>query len=96
MNYLFFALQRSSRLGGALENLFLRFWDRYLQKSNDKEILQVAAPFLVFRGLVMAHPIWYPNLADEARSILFRFMDAVLQAETFRPERIHDYCGTKD
>jgi len=95
MNYLFFSLQRFGRLSGALETLFLRFWDRYLEQSRDKELLQVAAPFLVFRGLVMAHPVWYPNLAEEARATLFRFMDAVLQTDTFKPERIHDYCGTQ-
>ena len=94
MNYLFFSLQRFGRLSGALEKLFHRFWDRYLQKSGDQEILQVAAPFFVFRGLVMAHPIWYPNLAESARSTIFRFMNAVLQTEKFNPEKIHDYCGT--
>jgi len=95
MNYLFFSLQRHGRLRGELEKLFYRFWDRYLQKSKDKEVLEVAAPFLVFRGLVMAHPLWYPNLTEDARSTLFRFMESVLQAEAFDPERIHDYCGTK-
>ena len=95
MNYLFFSLQRFGRLTGALEKLFLRFWDRYLEKSRDTEILEVAAPFLVFRGLVLAHPVWYPHLTEDVRGKLFRFMDAVLRSEVFNPEKIHDYCGTQ-
>jgi hypothetical protein len=30
---------------------FLRFWDRYLDETGDREMLEVAAPFLVFRAL---------------------------------------------
>ena len=63
MNYLFFSLQRSGRLEGALESLFLRFWQRYLEESGDREMLSVVAPFLAFRGLVMASPLWYPSAA---------------------------------
>jgi aminoglycoside phosphotransferase (APT) family kinase protein len=54
LNYVFFSLQRSGRLEGAYQTLFLRFWNRYLEKSHDLEMLNVAAPFLAFRGLVMA------------------------------------------
>jgi len=64
MNYLFFSLQRSGRLEGSLESLFLRFWQRYVEKSGDCEMLSVVAPFLAFRGLVMASPLWYPTLPD--------------------------------
>ncbi|MGH9651273.1 MAG: phosphotransferase family protein, partial [Terriglobales bacterium] len=54
LNYVFFSLQRSGRLEGAFETLFRRFWDRYLERSGDHEMLEVAAPFIAFRGLVMA------------------------------------------
>src|SRR5262249_20280714 len=40
-------------------------WERYLRHSGDTEILDVAAPFFGFRGLVMAHPVWYPHLSPE-------------------------------
>src|SRR6185369_253401 len=56
MNYLFSSLQRSGRLEGALGTLFHRFWQRYLDASGDCEMLKVAAPYLAFRGLVMASP----------------------------------------
>jgi hypothetical protein len=61
---LFFSLQRTGRLEGALEKLFLRFWEHYLEKNGDREMLRVAAPLYAFRGLVMASPLWYPTLAD--------------------------------
>lgn len=93
MNYLFFSLQRFGRLGGQFEALFRRFWERYLQRSNDAEMLEVAAPFLVFRGLVMAHPVWYPHLNESVRAKLFRFMEAVLDSETFKVGEVNRYCG---
>jgi hypothetical protein len=94
LNYLFFSLQRSQRLEGAFETLFRRFWGRYLEKTGDREILRVAAPFLAFRGLVMASPVWYPNLADTVRRQLVSFILAVLSSEAFDPSKVNDYCGT--
>jgi hypothetical protein len=93
MNYLFFALQRSGRLDGNFEALFVRFWDRYLDRSGDQEILEVAAPFFVFRGLVMANPLWYPKLSNDVRHKLFNFMNAVLSRERFDPREVNQYCG---
>jgi hypothetical protein len=92
MNYMFFSLQRSGRLEGPFEDLFRNFWKRYLETSGDTEMLEVAAPFFAFRGLVMAHPVWYPNLPDDVRLKLFNFMEAVLDARTFDPEKVNQYC----
>jgi hypothetical protein len=89
----FFSLQRSCRLEGAFEKLFLRFWDRYLEKSGDREILQVAAPFFAFRGLVMASPVWYPALPESVREKLLNFIRAVLESKTFDPSWVNTYCG---
>jgi hypothetical protein len=93
LNYLFFSLQRSQRLEGVFERLFLRFWERYLEKSGDQEILQVAAPFIAFRGLVMASPVWYPALPDVVRQKLLKLILAVLDQETFEPRQVNAYCG---
>jgi streptomycin 6-kinase len=92
MNYLFFSLQRSGRLEGNLEYLFLKFWERYMEKSGDSEMLEVVAPFFAFRGLVMAHPVWYPGLPESVRHQLFRFMRAVLNADRFDPGEVNRYC----
>ena len=93
MNYLFFSLQRSGRLEGNFETLFRRFWERYLSNSGDAEMLHVAAPFFVFRGLVMAHPVWYPNLSPDVRRKLFNFMQAVLSEDAFDPDKVNQYCA---
>lgn len=92
-NYLFFSLQRSGRLEGSFEKLFRRFWDRYLEGSGDSEILRVAAPFYAFRGLVIASPLWYPNLPDVVRQRLLAFIFAVLESEEFDPAQVNIYCG---
>ena len=92
INYLFFSLQRFGRLQGSFETLFQRFWERYLKETGDQEILEVAAPFLVFRGLVLAHPLWYPQLSDAIRRKLFSFMEAVLQSDTFDFQKVNHYC----
>jgi aminoglycoside phosphotransferase (APT) family kinase protein len=92
MNFLFFSLQRFGRLDGHFETLFKRFWERYLTKSGDVEMLQVTAPFFAFRGLVMAHPVWYPNLAKDVRQKLFKFISAVMSQEFFSPDEVNDYC----
>jgi streptomycin 6-kinase len=93
MNYLFFSLQRSGRLEGGLEVLFQRFWRRYLERTGDREILTVVAPFFAFRGLVMASPIWYPALPEGVREKIFRFIEEVLKLERFDPEGVNAYLG---
>lgn len=93
LNCLFFSLQRSGRLEGAFETLFRRFWERYLEKSGDREMLEVIAPFYAFRALVIANPVWYPNLDEAVRRRIFDFLLTVLDAERFDPARVNAYCG---
>lgn len=92
MNYLFFSLQRSGRLEGAFETLFLRFWQRYLEATGDHEMLRVAAPFFAFRGLVVASPVWYPDLAEATRRQIFAFVRNLLAADAFDPTRVNEAC----
>jgi len=91
LNYAFFSIQRCGWVAGVLEQLFRRFWERYLKESQDEEILEVAAPFLTFRSLVMANPIWYPRLADVVRRRLLNFALRVLDLPRFDPLRINTY-----
>ena len=93
LNYLFFSLQRSGKLEGAFETLWARFWERYLERSGDRELLEVAAPFIAFRALVMANPVWYPNLDAAVRRKLFNLIQTTLAAERFDPARANEYCG---
>jgi aminoglycoside phosphotransferase (APT) family kinase protein len=93
LNYLFFSLQRFGRLEGDFETLWLRFWERYLVASGDSAILEVAAPFFAWRGIVMASPVWYPSLDQSIRGRLFDFILNVLAAGRFDPSRANEYCG---
>ncbi len=93
LNYLFFSLQRSGRLEGAFERLFRGFWERYLDGSEDLEILDVIAPFFAFRGLVMANPVWYPAIGDGLRQKILHFCLSVLDDESFEPSKTNLYCG---
>jgi hypothetical protein len=92
INYLFFSLQRSGRLEGAFQTLFERFWDRYLEATGDGEMLAVAAPFFAFRGLVIASPVWYPDLSEGVRRSLFAFIRNVMDARAFDPGKVNEYC----
>ncbi len=93
MNYLFFSLQRAGRLEGDFERLYREFWERYLERSGDREMLEVVAPFLVFRALVMANPLWYPAIGEDLRRKLLRFAQAVLDHGSFEPAKANEYCG---
>jgi hypothetical protein len=94
LNYVFFSLQRTGKLEGAFESLFRRFWDRYLEKTQDREMLEVAAPFFVFRALVLASPVWYPWLEDSTREKLLNFILAVFEQDSFDPRQVNAYCGS--
>lgn len=91
-NYLFFSLLRDGRLTGAFEILFRRFWDRYLERTGDREILETAAPFFAFRALVQASPVWYPALPDPVRRRLLAFARNVLSRPCFEPSHVNALC----
>ncbi len=81
INYLFYSLQKYEKLTGEFEQLFKLFWENYLKKSGDEEVLEVIQPFYAWRGLVVASPIWYPNLSPVVRIKLLNFVKNVLQTE---------------
>ena len=91
INYLFASLLRSGRLEGPFENLFMRFWENYLQHTNDSELLDVAAPFYAWRGLVVASPLWYPRLPVDVRRAVFNFIVNVLADERFDYSAVNRY-----
>jgi hypothetical protein len=92
VNYLFFALQQRGRLAGPFEVLFMRFWHRYVDGSGDRDLASVIAPFLAFRALVLANPLWYPRLQARVRRQLINFVTNVLAARRFEPLRVNEYC----
>ncbi len=91
INYLFFSLQRSGRIEGDFEKMFHLFWDNYLNRTGDREMLEVIAPFFAWRGLVIASPVWYPHLSTAVRRSIFDFITNVLQSERFDPVDVQRY-----
>lgn len=91
INYIFFSLLRSGRLDGDLESMFRLFWDSYLDKTRDREMLEVIPPFYAWRGLVIASPVWYPHLQTGVRKTLFNFIENVLASDRFDPADITRY-----
>ena len=91
INYLFFSVRRWGSLRGPFEKLFRLFWDRYLERTSDREVLEAAPPFFAFRGLVIASPVWYPTLDLRVRRKLFNFIENVLDQPRFDPTRVNDY-----
>jgi hypothetical protein len=80
INYVFFALDLPGAWPGGLSQLWYRLWNRYLEYSGDTEILEVAPPFLAWRALVLANPLWYPALSGSGRDALLTLCERVLAA----------------
>lgn len=91
INYIFFSLRRYGELTGLFRRLYDLFWDRYLDHTGDEEALTVIQPFYAWRALVLASPVWYPNLDDSVREALFHFAERVLETERFNPGRVDGY-----
>lgn len=91
INYIFFSIWKHGRLIPAFRELFEVFLNRYLEKTGDTEILKVMAPFYAFRGMVVAHPQYYPDLEIRSRRKIFNFVINVLGEEMFDPAKVESY-----
>jgi hypothetical protein len=85
INYLFFALSHPGAWRGALRALWFGFWETYASRRPDPQLLSVCAPFLAWRGLVLANPVWYPDVSAEDRDRLLGFVEHALAADHFLP-----------
>ena len=88
MNYIFYALQTNGSFTGGFKQLFEAFFEKYLELTDDYSLLQVIQPFFVFRTLVVASPVWYPNLSLDVRRKLFNFLYNILEVEEFNPAEV--------
>lgn len=93
INYIFYSLRKYGELAGVFERLFKLFWSNYLRKTDDQEILEVVQPFYAWRGLVVASPVWYPDLRRDIRIKLLNFVRNVLRVERFDLEGVNSYFG---
>jgi hypothetical protein len=91
INYLFYSLQSFGEITGPFKSLFMLFWRNYLNKTGDREILKVIQPFYAWRSLVLASPLWYPQLPTKIRKKILRFATRVLDSENFDFENVESY-----
>ncbi|HDN62881.1 MAG TPA: aminoglycoside phosphotransferase family protein [Candidatus Bathyarchaeota archaeon] len=91
INYLFYSLRRSGKLEDPFKRLFTVFWNDYLEKTEDQEILRVAQPFYAWRALVLASPVWYPTLKIEVRRKLINLAVNLLSTETIDLKKMNSY-----
>lgn len=80
VNYVFFALDHPGAWRRGLGTLWHRFWLRYFESGGDRNALEVAAPWLAWRALVLANPRWYPGLSARGRDALLGWIERTLES----------------
>lgn len=88
INYFFGAAVAPRSWDGALGRLWHSFFDTYLADTGDQEILEVIAPFMAWRALVLASPVWYPGIPPSARDAILSLAEEALGSARFDPDRI--------
>jgi hypothetical protein len=91
INYLLWSLYEHDRLDGPWEVMYRAYFEEYLARTGDQEVLEVLAPFFVFRGLVIASPEWYPDHPEPVRRGLLNLIVNVLEDDRFDWENINKY-----
>ena len=92
VNYLFYGLR--SRTPEPFRFLFCTFLETYLRESHDQEILDVLPVFLAFRSIVIAHPLWYPELSSRLRGALIHFARRMMTDSQFNPGDVRTLLET--
>lgn len=95
INYIWFAVMQSGSFSGPFERLFRAFWDNYMKKAGSEHILRTAGVYFAFRGVVVAHPVFYQAQSDDTRRKMMAFVEGVLSEEKFDPDRINEYLELK-
>lgn len=93
MNFICFAVEQTGRFHGPFKELFEIFWKKYLELTGDEEILEIAPLFFAFRGVVVAHPVFYPDLTRAVRRKMFNFIHNTLRDDKFDLKKVESYLG---
>jgi hypothetical protein len=94
INYIFFSVKHHGEVRGAYLEGLRFFFGEYVRRTGDEEICGVVAPFFAFRAVVVANPVFYPELTGDARRKIFNFTRNLLRSETFDIEKVNRYLGT--
>ena len=98
INPIFYSLAKKGRFDGAHKEIFDLFWNTYFEKTGDREMRTVIAPYFAFRVAVVCTPRFYNDEffgdagnARMVRSKLFKFALNVLKDNEFNPGKIKKY-----
>jgi len=53
--------------------------------------MSVSALFYAFRGVVVANPMFYPDITEKQRRMLFNLVHGILDADEFKIDEVNDY-----
>ncbi len=93
INYIFYSIMYFNHVKDVFLEALTLFYNNYIEAAEDETILSVVAPFYAFRGAVVAHPVFYPQLTLEQRMTIFRFVKNILTSNKFEPDRVNDYLA---
>ncbi len=93
INYIFFSIMYHGEVKGAYLEGSNLFFEEYVRATKDDELFEVLAPFFAFRGAVVANPVFYPDLSEDGRNKIFRFVRRVLVSERFELSKINQYIA---
>ncbi len=93
INYIFFSLNHFGRFDGPYRESFHLFYDKYMNESGDTGLFDVLAPFYAFRGVVLANPVFYPDVTGENRRRILNFVHGVLDHERFEINKVNEYIN---
>ena len=91
INYIWFAVMQTGKFDGPFAKLFNAYWNNYFRKTKSRHILKTAGIYFVFRGVVVAHPVFYHLQSDSVRKKMLKFVENVLSAKAFDPKKINKY-----
>jgi aminoglycoside phosphotransferase (APT) family kinase protein len=91
INYIFFSINKFGKICGPYLEALNLFYDKYITETGDKGLFEVVAPFYAFRGVVVANPVFYPEVTRENRRKILNFVHGVLDDESFKIEKINEY-----
>jgi len=91
INYIWFAVMQAGKFDGPFAKLFNAYWNNYFRKTKDSHIPKTAGIYFAFRGVVVAHPVFYSLQSDNVRRKMMRFVENVLSAKAFDPKKINMY-----
>jgi hypothetical protein len=105
INYIFWSLIKYGCFKAEFKELFDLFFDTYMKKTKDKEMLEIIQPFFTFRAIVIANPIFYTDSwfkkqgykgdAKKLRRTLFNFAHTILKEKDFKLNKIEKYLACR-